>query len=1000
MDKFSRINNVTGWLCGAVALTVYMVTLQPSVSFWDCGEFIATAFNIQVGHQPGAPLFMMIGKLFTLAAGDPSDVAFWMNTLSALASALTVVFLFWTITALARKLLNAGGALSARQTVLVSGAGLTGALAYAFSDSFWFSAVEAEVYAVSSLCTAVVFWAALRWEADPRADGRWLVLIAYLIGLSIGIHLLSLLAIPAIVLVCYFRTADRVTVRGLLLAILAGCGMLALVQHGIGHYLVLFAFRTDLYFVNSLHLPFGTGVLFFLLLVAGCLGTLIWYSHRKRRAVLNLAAICTVCAIFGYSSYAMIMIRAEAKTSINISNPDNGYGLLRYLAREQYAQAPLLSGPFFDSRAIAAEPGKTLYRKGADRYEIAGRSFDYTYDRKTVFPRIYSDDQRDVDFYRSWLGLGDREKPSFIDNIRFFGSYQAGFMYMRYLLWNFVGRQSAEQGHGDTKNGNWISGIRPLDQLRLDGDAPLSPMAADHEGHNRFYGLPFLLGICGLIWHFRRNGRQAAVVTTLFLSTGLAIVLYLNQDPLQVRERDYAYVGSFYTFAIWIGLGVLALWHGLQRFLPARPLAVITVAGSLAAVPLLMVSEGWDDHDRSENLVARDMAVNYLESCAPNAILFTNADNDTYPLWYAQQVEGIRRDVRIVNLQLLFDPAYITALKKPAWESRPLPIRMTEEKYRTGVRDVLYYMDYGLSDSVELKDIYEVLVSDHEGDQVEMQDGSRQNILPTRKIRLTVDPKQLLATGTVTPEELSRVVQTMEWTYGKNHVTRSDLAVLDILAHNNWERPVYFTAGISQDSYFGLDKYLHLEGYAYRLLPLKPREDARDKSQVTHSAAFYSNVMNKFRLESFRRPAYLDPESRRVSDQTWQLLNTLGENLVAEGKTEEARKLMGRILDNMPDRNYTIRDSVERYRAASTLYKLRETGRANDLMLKTVSFLEAELVFLAGLDKEDQESRVDDIRTCAALLNLIGEEAVRNKQDRISARVEAVFTSAEKALGA
>ncbi|HEY0895859.1 MAG TPA: DUF2723 domain-containing protein, partial [Sphingobacteriaceae bacterium] len=890
MRKFSRINNVFGWGTFGLALLVYLLTLQPTVSFWDCGEFIATAFRIQVGHQPGAPLFMMLGKLFSMAAGGPDQVAFWVNVLSALASALTVMFLFWTITALAGRLVTKEDGMSGWQMVLVTGAGVVGALAYAFSDSFWFSAVEAEVYAVSSLCTAVVFWAALRWEAatDVRSANRWLILIAYLIGLSIGIHLLSLLAIPAIVLLWYFRQRPIVTVKGVLLALAGGLGMLALVQYGIGQYLVRFAFITDLFFVNSLHLGFGSGVLFSLVLVISGLGLGIWYSHRKSKPALNLVLICTTFIIFGYSSYTMILLRAEAKTSINISNPDNGYALLRYLGREQYAQAPLLYGQYFDSKAVAAEPGKTMYRKGKDRYEVSGKMPDYTYDRNTVFPRIYSDDAQDVAFYRSWLGLPEARQPSFSDNIRFFTSYQAGFMYMRYLLWNFAGRQNDEQGQGDHRDGNWISGIRPLDQLRLGAGAVLSPMAVGNEGYNRYFCLPLLLGMVGLVWHFIRNRKHAIVVTAFFLCTGLAIVLYLNQDPLQVRERDYAYVGSFYAFAIWIGLGVIAVYQGLRRIMPARPGTVITVLTFLIAAPLLMVSQNWDDHDRSENTVAYDMAVNYLESCAPNAILFTNADNDTYPLWYAQEVEGVRQDVRIVNLQLLFDPSYVNALKKRSYDSEPLPLSMREEKYKAGVRDVLYYMDYGLSDSVELKDLVEVLISDHQADKVEMQDGSFQNILPTKKFRLTVDPRQLLATQTVGPADLPQVVSSMEWTYGKNHVTRSDLALMDILAHNDWERPIYFTAGVSQDSYFGLDKYLHLEGFAYRLLPLKPHEEGRDKSEVTHSDAFYSNVMNKFKLDSFKKAAYLDPESRRVSGQTWQLLNTLAENLVSEGKTAQA----------------------------------------------------------------------------------------------------------------
>ena len=997
MNRYNRINILFGWLCFALSFLVYMLTLQPSASFWDCGEFIATAFKIQVGHQPGAPLFMMLGKMFSLIASDPKQVAFWINSLSALASALTVMFLFWTITALARKLVKTEDD-SPVQLMAIIGAGLTGALAYAFSDSFWFSAVEAEVYAVSSLCTAIVFWAALKWEASPGAAGnRWLVFIAYIIGLSVGIHLLSLLAIPAIVLLWYFRNNNPATIKGVCLSLLAGCLILGFVQFGIVQYLVLFAFKTDLFFVNSLGMAFGSGALFFVVLfvAAVCFG--ISYSHRRKKPALNLALLCTCFIVLGYSSYTMILIRAAAKTSINISNPDNAFSLLRYVSRGQYSQAPLLYGPYFDSETTGVNEGKLTYRKDGSRYAKAGRDREYRYDRNTLFPRIYSDDAGDVAFYRSWLGLDQGARPGFADNLQFFSSYQAGFMYMRYLFWNFAGRQDDEQGQGGNEHGNWLSGIKALDQLRLGAHADISPMGRQNEGYNRFYGLPLILGVCGLIYHFRRRSNDAVVVGALFFFTGLAIVLYLNQDPQQVRERDYAYVGSFYAFAIWLGLGVLALQQWLRKIMKVGTSTAMAVSICLAAGPFLMIRAGWDDHDRSGNRVAREMAVNYLESCAPNAILFTNADNDTYPLWYAQEVEGIRPDVRIVNLQLLFDPDYVTALKNRLYDSDPLPLTMNAEKYKAGVRDVIYYMDYGISDSVELKDLFELLVSDHEADKVSMNDGSRVNFLPSKKFRLNVNRDELLKTGTLSRNEIVNAEDNMQWTYPRNYMTRSDLALMDIIAHNNWKRPLYFTTGISGDSYFGLDRYLYLEGFAYRLLPLRrDAKDQRDKSEVTRSPVFYSNLRNKFLLNSFNKAAYLDPESRRVARQTWSLLNTLGANLGAEGRAAEAKDVIGRAVKQLPMRNYTIRDSVEKYRAAVTLYQLNEPAEANRIADSTIRFLGDEILFLASLDRERQQSRMEEISLAASVLKGFREEAERYGQPNIVSAIDDIFVEMEK----
>ncbi|WP_207425184.1 DUF2723 domain-containing protein [Pedobacter sp. SYSU D00535] len=987
MERFRLLNNLTGWFCFACAFSVYLLTLQPSVSFWDCGEFIAAAYRLQVGHQPGAPLFILIGKLFSLLAADARSTAFFLNLLSALASALTILFLFWTITALARKLLQKQS-FSCSEQLLILGAGVTGALAYTFSDSFWFSAVEAEVYALSSLCTAVVFWAALKWDAvsDQPSANKWLLVIAYLIGLSIGLHLLSLLSIPAIFLLIYFKRSKKISTVGTIAAFGLGCLVLAFVQYGIVQYLVLLSFKSDYFFVNTLHLGFHSGALFFILLLVVAVTIGLLYSHRRKLPGLNLSLLCLSFLLLGYSSYAMIVIRAEAKTAINISNPDNAFSLFSYLGRLQYGETPLLYGPYFDSQPTEVKDKRTLYRKGKAAYEEAGERTSYHYDRNTIFPRIYSEDAAHVNFYRNWLNIPEGEKANFSDNIRFFSTYQMGFMYFRYFLWNFAGKQNDEQGMGDGTDGNWKTGIKAIDELRLGSHDNLPQAAIENEGNNSFFALPLLLGLAGLIYQFRRRKEEALVVTAFFFCTGLAIVLYLNQSPLQVRERDYAYVGSFYAFAIWIGLGVLALNALVTRLKMTKASISLAIASSLS-VPLVMGWEGWDDHDRSGNYIAHDMAVNYLQSCAPNAILFCNADNDTYPLWYAQQVEGIRTDVRLVNLQLLFDPDYITALKKELDSAAPLPITMPEEKYQAGKRDVLYYLNYGIPDSVELKDIFEVLTSDNPADQVEMNDGRRANFLPSKNFQLTVDKEKVLASGMI--KDRSKIADKMKWAWEKDYVTRADLAAIDILAHNNWKRPIYFSNGLSSDSYLGLHQYLYLEGYTYRLLPIKRKEqDLRDKSELTNTDVFYSNFKSKLKLNSFNKAAYLDPESRRIGRQSWNLLNTLAENLVQEKRTSEAREVVRKAILELPMRNYGIIDTVSKYRAAATSFNTNDTKQAVFLVQDALGFLKDQLNYLSSLDDEEQQQRSRDIRTAISILSEFRKLADGNRQPLIVREID------------
>jgi hypothetical protein len=998
--NYSKINNLTGWFCFLVATVSYILTLEPSVSFWDCGEFIASALKMQVVHQPGAPLFLMIQRFFSLfAAGDLTKIAYFMNVGSAVASGATILFLFWTITALAKKLvLKPGEELSSSKLIAIMGSGVVGALAYTYTDSFWFSAVESEVYALSSLFTAIVFWGILKWEAhadEPRAD-RWLLFIAYIMGLSIGIHLLNLLTIPAMAFVYYFRKTSKPTNIGILKTFFVGILILAFVQYGIIQYVVSFGAYFDLFFVNTLGLGFGTGVLFFAILLIGGLVLGIRYSIKHQKKVLNLALLSTALIIFGYGSFAMIIIRAKANVNLNNSDPDNAFSFLGYLNREQYGDRPLLFGPNYNSQKVNLTEGKTLYRKGADKYEVAGKKTDYEYDRITPFPRMYSDDDRHVAYYKDMMGFDDSHFPSLFDNIGFLFKYQIGNMYMRYFMWNFVGRQNDDQGQGSLYEGQWLSGIKPIDAIMLGNQSHLPPSIVDSNAYNRFFFLPLILGLIGAVWHFKRNQKDAGIVGLLFFFTGIAIVLYLNQKPLEPRERDYAYAGSFYAFAIWIGLGVLALQDWLFKKITPKNGAIAATAVGLLCAPVIMAEQGWDDHNRSTKMVAHDIAVDYLQSCAPNAILFTYGDNDTYPLWYAQEVENIRPDIRLVNLSLFDTDWYLNGMRRKQNESAPLPITMKESQYVQGVRDVMYYQDANIAGPVELKDIVDILLSDNDEDKVPLQNGTKENFIPTKNFKLTVNPAEVISTGTVSAAEAGKIVPALEWKYNKGYVTKGTLAMFDILAHNQWKRPIYFASTVPSEQFNGLDNYLYTEGLAMRLLPLKADSAASSRQDLVNTPVLYNNIMNKFKWGNIKTATYLDQQSSDDVSIFANLFNTSVSSLIKEGKIDEAKKIVEKYYQVMPDRFYGMRSMMGTYFMAENLYILGETARANALIEKSATYIQKELTYLA--DVSESKNRFvggQNVQLGMSFLNQMAHTAEQHKQTKLSQNLKNQFSALE-----
>ncbi|MGZ3872391.1 MAG: glycosyltransferase family 117 protein [Mucilaginibacter sp.] len=993
---YKKINNLLGWLCFAIASCTYILTLEPSVSFWDCGEFISCAYRLQVSHQPGYPLFAMLGKAFSLLSfGDRTRVPYFTNLMSALASGATIMFLFWTITALAKKLLNGNDEGSRNlHTGLIMGAGLVGALAFTFTDTFWFSAVETIVFALSSLCTAIVFWAILKWDAhadEARAD-KWIVLIAYMIGLSIGIHLLNLLTIPAIVMVYYFRRYNNVTVKKGFLAFFISIAILGLVQFGIRGYTVYFAAWADYFFVNTLGMGFGSGAAAFVVALAAAISIGIWYSIRHKKPVLNLALLCVAFIYLGYSSFVYIPIRATANTDLNNSHPDNAFTLYSYLNRIQYGETPLLSGPYFDAKIIDQKDGNTIYQRGKSKYESAGKRSDYTYDHTTFLPRMWSTESdpyyaQNAQFYKQWLNLADGQSPTFADNMKWLFSWQIYQMYVRYFLWNFVGRYNEMNGQlsSEDLNGNWTSGI-------FDGAKHLPKSITTGTNYTPLYALPFVLGLLGAAYHFRRKKRDALVITLLFFFTGVAIVLYVNQNSVQPRERDYSYVGSFYAFAIWVGLGVIALAEIARTKLNARIATIGSFVMCMLAVPVLLAVKEWRGHDRSTKMIPHDMAYNFLISCPKNAILFTNGDNDTYSLWYDQEVEGIRPDVRLVCSSLFSGDWYIHQMQRKMNQSAPLPVTLPFDKYKAGTRDVIYFNDAKIPGAVEAKDVFDFITSDDSRTKVTYQSGDVLNYLPTKNFKLTIDPDEVVKNGVVTPAQKSRLTNSMEWKYTSNYMTKDNLAMLDILAHNNWQRPICFTTTMAQEGMFGLQPYLYKEGFVYHLIPFKKdTAEAANQGARVNSLVMFDNVVNKFKFGNYKKAKYLDDVSLTQFYLTMEItFNDLAHGLIKDGRRALALRAVHKFDEQMPDINPDIDTAAQKYFLAETAYNLGDKALGTKYVKGVTNFIADQLDYNYNL-LQNNKPNIDQrtVQLGIQLLNGMADTTKANNEPELSKQLQA-----------
>jgi hypothetical protein len=875
--------------------------MEATASLWDCGEFISQAYKLEVGHSPGAPLFMLLGRLFGMAA-PVTKVALCINSLSALVSGLTILFLFWTITHFAKKLIvKRGEEITQANLIAIMGAGIVGALAYAFSDTFWFSAVEGEVYASSSFFTAIVFWAILKWEhisEEPHAD-RWLILIFYLMGLSIGVHLLNLLTIPAIVMVYYFKR-HKVTLSGGIVAFFIGIVILALVQFGVILYLPQIASWFELLFVNSFGMPFNTGAIFFILLLFALLGGVIVWAKKTNRQLLHTAAFCFIFVIVGYSSYVCYIIRSKADVPIDMGNPDNVMSLIPYLGRDQYGAQPIVSGPDFTSKVTDVQDGRATYasveKDGKHFYELVDHKPIYTYDHTRLFPRIWDfNDPGHGQFYRNYLGMGATDEPSGVDNQKFFWGYQMNWMWWRYVMWNYVGRQNDMEGQGEAHNGNWISGIAPIDKMVGRGDLSAMPDSYKHnKAKNELYFLPLILGFIGIVYQYNRDKRDGTIVGLLFFFTGIAIVLYLNNTPLQPRERDYAYAGSTYAFAIWIGLGVLMVADWFKKILKGNMPAIAATLICILAVPVLMAAEEWDDHDRSEKTIAKDHAYNMLMSCDKNAILLTYGDNDTYPLWYLQEVEGVRTDVRIINYNLLGTDWQNEQLTFKVNDADAIPVIWKPEDYR-GAR--LNYVPV-VSDPripadkyIDLEQVIQFFTNP--ANARDFGRGENMNYVPTKNVFIKLDKAALIKSGLVDAADSALVPENLAWQLKGNTVTRADMALMNMLAgqaKTGWTRPIYMTDGTPN---LGLDQYFQSEGCLRKFVP-------ENKQQLVGGVAPYTNFDKNINIftktftfeKASRNKVYYDEKNRLLFLVYRQNAAELALNLIASNRKADAIKVM------------------------------------------------------------------------------------------------------------
>ena len=1019
--NFTKWNKISGWTVFAIALTTYWLTVEPTASYWDAGEYITTSSNLEVGHPPGAPLYQIIGAFFSIFALDSSYIALTINLMSVFASAFTILFMFWSLTILISNMVSKHEEINTTKAIAILGSAAVGSLAFTFTDSFWFSAVEAEVYAMAACLMSILFYTALRWEREmlePRGN-RWIILISFIIGLSFGVHFMALLTIPAIGFLYFFKHYKTVTVKNFIVANIVSVAVLLFIFIFLLPMTMKFFSGLEVFFINSIGLPFNSGTIIAGLIFIGLFYYLLRYTRSKGFVHLNTLVLCTLFIFIGFSSWMMLPIRANAGTVINENNPDDARELLAYYNREQYPETHLLYGPMFSEAYVGLDEAnpykddKPNYEKDTaiNKYVIVnnyknalqntddsqkgflprmwstehssnymeftgGLNFsiksDYLDEPRLVeevnkFKQAYNQGLVDTEDYDKFLKtFGEYiniERPSLFQNLKFMFEYQFGYMYWRYFMWNFVGKQDDIQGRYTDLHGNWLSGIKFIDELRLGSQDNLPSDVKNNKGRNTYFFLPLILGIIGFVFHFKNDQKSWWVLLVFFLFTGLALKVYLNERPFEPRERDYALVGSFYVFAMWIGYGVYALFDLLKEYIKPKMALPIVLAATVLAGPVLLASQNWDDHDRSNRYTAQAMGRMYLDSCDENAILFTIGDNDTFALWYIQNVEGYRQDVRVVNTSLFQTDWYIDDMKKKAFTSDPIPSQMTHNKYRWGTRDFLFYQKT-VRDTIDIKTWMNFVADDSKNTQIELQSGQWVHTFPSKVIRVPVNKENVLKNGIVDPKDADKIVSDIYINLKGSIIYKNRMMMLDIIANNNWERPIYFSGGsYGDDDYIWMKDYLQLEGVAYKLVPIKTPIDKRNPFDMGRIDAdkMYNIVMNWDWGNSGSPDIYHDTETRKNGITYRSNLARLAEALINEGKEDKAEEILDLAMEKMPVEYFEYYSLLEPYILG--YYELGKIQKARIVYQDVAKMHQEHLEYFNGLTYNRQRKVADDIIT-------------------------------------
>ncbi|MES2574568.1 MAG: DUF2723 domain-containing protein [Bacteroidota bacterium] len=1057
--NFNKWNTITGWCVFTIALITYTLTVEPTMSFWDCGEYIATSAKLEVGHPPGAPLFQMIGAFFAMFATDNTHIALMVNMMSVFSSAFTVLFMFWSSSIILKNIVSRFSELDKNNYIVILGSSAVGALAYTFSDSFWASAVEAEVYAMASLLIALLFWLGLRWEQDmdsPRGN-RWLLIISLVVGLSFGVHFMALLTIPAIGFLYFFKNYKEVTVKNFILANVVVIAVLLFIFKLLLPLTMAFFGKTEVFMVNELGMPFDAGTIFVVLLLIAFFYFGLKYTRTKGLVHYNTLILCILFILIGFSTWMMLPIRANANTVINENKPSDAREVLAYYNREQYGSNPLFYGPQYTEAFSGLDPNNPYLDKAPNyerdyttgKYVIVNnfKNAEQNSDdaQKTILPRLwssenienyisftnppefrlnpnypYEDDlqkygidpsqlseedynkaiaqlkneiektitefrqayaQKQIDnegyvkFLRSYGDYLIIEKPTTVDNLRFMVEYQFGYMYFRYLMWNFAGRQNDLQGRYDYQDGNWLSGIPFIDELHLGSQQNLPSDVLNNKGRNVYFFLPLILGLIGIFYHASKDRKSFYVLLVLFLFLGLALKIYLNERPFEPRERDYALVGSFYVFAIWIGFGVYSIYESARNYLTPKIAGPIVIAATLLAAPVLMAFQNWDDHDRSGKYTATALAKAYLNSCDPNAILFTIGDNDTFPLWYAQEIEHVRTDVKIVNTSLFMTDWYIDQMKTKTYESNPLPISFTHNEY---VGDKLDYVAHipKTESRWDIKDFIDFIK--HPKSTVEMQNGQTIHFYPTNKIRIPIDKNTIIQNKVISPKFNDSIVSYIDIDIKGNALYKNRLMMLDLIANNNWKRPIYFSPGaFADEDYLWMKSYLQLEGMVYKLVPVHTKTD-KDTNPMDMGGIdtdkMYSIVM-KWDWGNSEGDIYHDTETRKNSISYRSVLSRLMDKLIEEGKIDKAKNVINLALTKMPLEKFGYYSMIEPF--AKGYYKVGEKAKAQELLEKLMAKYKENLNYYSTLTPLDQNDLaieiITDIERYRSLLQVMKE---------------------------